>query len=78
MGDMEQLGKQIMGLGLFVLLLGGLIWTLARLPSFRIGKLPGDIVIQRQTVTVYIPVVTCVLASLLLTAVFFVIRMFKR
>lgn len=55
-----------------ILLLAGLCWPLlSRLP---LGRLPGDILIQRQNFTVYIPVTTCVLASVIFSFVMWIIR----
>ncbi|GCE85093.1 DUF2905 domain-containing protein [Komagataeibacter diospyri] len=55
-----------------LLLLAGLCWPLlSRLP---LGRLPGDILIQRQNFTVYIPITTCVLASIIFSFVLWIIR----
>ena len=75
---MEQLGRQIMTIGITVAIIGGLIWIGARFQWLPIGRLPGDIVIRRPYSTVYIPFSTSVLLSLLLTGIFMAIRMFKR
>ncbi len=58
----------------FLILLGlailaaGLLWPL--LTRLGIGRLPGDIVIQRGNFSFYFPLMTCVLISILLSAVF--------
>jgi hypothetical protein len=58
----------------FLILLGlailaaGLLWPL--LTRLGIGRLPGDIVVQRGNFTFYFPLVTCVLIGILLSAVF--------
>lgn len=55
----------------------GLVWVF--LPSFPwLGRLPGDIVIERENFRFFFPVVTCVLLSLLLTGVLRVVRWFSR
>jgi len=54
-------------LGLAILA-AGLMWPL--LTRLGIGRLPGDIAIQRGNFTFYFPLVTCVLISVLLSAVF--------
>jgi len=41
-----------------------------------LGRLPGDIIIQRGNFTFYFPVVTCILLSLLLTLVLSLFRRF--
>ena len=51
----------------------GLIWVLApNLP--RLGRLPGDIVIDRQNSRFYFPIVTCIVLSVVLSLVMWVIR----
>ena len=54
-------------LGLVILALG-LLWPfLARL---GLGRLPGDIVIQRGNFSFYFPLATCIIVSVLLSVVF--------
>jgi len=55
----------LIGLGL-VILLAGIAWPL--LSRIGIGRLPGDIMIQRGGTSFYFPVVTCILASIVLSA----------
>lgn len=51
----------------------GLVWLLA--PSIPwLGKLPGDIRIERDNTHIYIPITTCVLLSLLLTGIMWLVR----
>jgi Protein of unknown function (DUF2905) len=51
----------------------GLIWVLApNLP--RLGRLPGDIVIERGDGRYYFPIVTCILLSIVLSFVMWLIR----
>jgi hypothetical protein len=56
-------------LGSAILVLG-LLWTY--LSKLGLGRLPGDIVIERGTFTVYVPLVTCLLLSLVLSLLFWV------
>jgi hypothetical protein len=54
------------------LLLAGLLWPwLSRL---GLGRLPGDIVIERQSVHVYIPIVTSLLIGVVLSLIFWLLR----
>jgi hypothetical protein len=61
-----------------VLLVGiGVIWLLA--PSIPwLGKLPGDIVIERENFRFYFPLATCILLSLLLTGIIWAARFFSQ
>jgi len=54
-------------LGLAILAVG-LLWPV--LSRLGLGRLPGDIVIQRDNFTFYFPLATCILVSVLLSAVF--------
>ncbi len=61
--DMQRL---LIGLGLLILLAG-----LARplLSRIGLGRLPGDIVIERGGASFYFPLVTCIIISIVLSAV---------
>ena len=54
-------------LGLAILVVG-LLWPY--LSRIGLGRLPGDIVIERDNVTFYFPLMTCLLLSLLFSPVF--------
>jgi hypothetical protein len=56
-------------LGLAILIIG-LLWPY--LGKLGLGRLPGDIVIERGNGTVYVPLVTCLLLSLLLSLLFWI------
>jgi hypothetical protein len=58
-------------IGLAILLIG-LLWPY--LGRIGLGRLPGDIVIQRDNVTFYFPLMTCLLLSLLFSLVFWVVN----
>jgi hypothetical protein len=51
----------------FVILVVGLLWPY--LSKLGLGRLPGDIVIERENTTFYFPLVTCLLLSLFLSLV---------
>jgi len=67
----------------WLLVLGGVLLALVGLwwmfgPSIPwLGRLPGDIRIERDNVRVYIPLTTCILLSLLLTGLFWLLRFFR-
>jgi hypothetical protein len=58
-------------LGLAILV-AGLLWPY--LSRIGLGRLPGDIVIERDNVTFYFPRMTCLLVSVLLSLVFWVVN----
>ena len=55
-----------------VLLVTGLLWPL--IARLGLGRLPGDIVIERQNFRFYFPLVTSILVSVVLTALFWLFR----
>jgi hypothetical protein len=65
-------GKLLILLGIFIILIGLFLILSDKLPW--IGRLPGDIVIQKNRFTFYFPLATCILLSLLLTLIFWILR----
>lgn len=61
----ESLGKLLLYIGVVTVLIGAFFILVAKVPWF--GKLPGDIVYRREGLTVYVPLATMILVSLLLT-----------
>lgn len=59
-----------------VLILAGLLW--GPLSRLGLGRLPGDITIERGNFRLYIPVTTSILISVALSAVIALIRHFLR
>lgn len=53
----------------------GVIWLWGSSLSW-FGRLPGDIVIEREQFRFYFPLATCILLSLLLSAVLWIVRYF--
>jgi hypothetical protein len=43
-----------------------------------LGKLPGDIAIERENLRFYFPLATCILLSLVLTGIMWLVRYFSR
>ncbi|WP_255905703.1 DUF2905 domain-containing protein [Priestia aryabhattai] len=56
--------------------LGGILVVIGLLWQF-VGKLPGDIFIKKGNTTFYFPIVTCILVSVVLSLIFYVIGRFK-
>ena len=65
--DMTQFGKLILITGAALVVLGAVLWGLGRVMGSGWRGLPGDIFYQSERVTVFIPLVTCLLLSALLT-----------
>ena len=64
-GAMQDFGKVIFITGLVLVAIGALMWKTGGLGG--LGKLPGDVFVQKGNSTFYFPVVTCLLLSALLT-----------
>ena len=69
-------GKLLVLAGVFLILFGVLFIFWERIPY--LGRLPGDFVIQRGSFRVFIPVVTCVIISVILTVVVNIVLRFWR
>jgi hypothetical protein len=68
---MEQFGKTLIIIGAVTLALGVVLMLSGKLPW--IGRLPGDIMVQKKNFTFYFPIATSILISVLLTLVFWFI-----
>ena len=66
--DLSSWGKVLAIVGVVLIVLGGLIWLLGK-AGLPLGHLPGDVRIQREGWSCYVPIVTMILLSLLLTIV---------
>ena len=65
--DAAGLGKAIMVAGLLFVLVGLIILFAGKIPF--VGKLPGDIHIQKPGFSLHFPIITCLLLSILLTII---------
>lgn len=71
MGEVQSIGRFLVITGLVLAAVGGLLLLAGKVPW--IGRLPGDIFIQRKNFTFYFPLATSILLSLLLTLLFWLI-----
>ncbi len=65
--------KLLIGTGILLILIGVLAWALQGRLGW-IGRLPGDIAIERENFRLYFPITTMLLLSLLLSALLRLIR----
>ncbi len=68
---MSELGKLLIVFGVLIALAGVVLVAVARVPW--LGRLPGDIHIERNTWSFHFPIVTSLLLSVLLTLIFYLI-----
>ena len=66
-------GRLLTTIGLVLVVLGLLVTFAGRLP-FRIGRLPGDIYYHGKNTSFYFPLATCLLLSLLFSAILWLLR----
>ncbi|WP_226526341.1 DUF2905 domain-containing protein [Metabacillus niabensis] len=59
-----------------LMIIGGILLVLGFFLQF-IGKLPGDIVFKKGNTTVFFPIVTCIVVSIILSVVFSFFGRFK-
>jgi hypothetical protein len=62
---MTELGRTLVVVGGLVVLVGLALMLMPGVPW--LGKLPGDILVKRERFTVYFPLVTCLVLSVVLT-----------
>ena len=75
---MENLARILMILGVVIFVVGGLLYLGVRL-NLPLGRLPGDIHIERENLTCIFPIVTMILISVILTVVLnLVIRLLNK
>jgi Mg2+/citrate symporter len=72
----RELGKLIVIIGVITTVVGLVIWG-GFLPKW-LGRLPGDIRIERQGSAFYFPVVTCIILSIVLSLLFSIFAIFRR
>jgi hypothetical protein len=73
-GGLGALGRTLIALGAVVAIVGVLLVVADRFPGLRIGKLPGDISVERDNFRFYLPLGTSILISLVLSLVLWLIR----
>jgi hypothetical protein len=59
-----------------ILIVIGLLWQIGG-RFFPLGRLPGDIVVEKENVRFYFPVVTCIVISIVLSLATYLFRLFK-
>jgi hypothetical protein len=67
----QYIGKFLIIFGIVVIAIGGLLLLSGKIPW--LGKLPGDIMIQRKNFTFYFPIATSIILSVILTFIFWLI-----
>ncbi len=74
---MNDLGRMLIGLGVVLLIAGGLLLLLGR-TGIPLGRLPGDISYRGKNLSVYFPLGTSILLSIVLSLIFYLLSRFRR
>ncbi len=64
-------GKLFIFIGLLLVVIGFVFIIGNKLPF--IGKLPGDIVIERRNFNFYFPITTCIIVSIIMSLIFWLL-----
>ena len=75
--DLREIGRALLIFGGILVLVGAFFYFGGKLP-FSLGKLPGDISYKSEHTAFYFPVVTCLVLSLALSAILWLIKHFHR
>ena len=71
----QQIGKWLITAGIIIAILGGLMVLLGKVGLF---KLPGDLEFGSKNWRIYFPIASCILISIVLTLILWLIHYFRR
>ncbi|HTH42005.1 MAG TPA: DUF2905 domain-containing protein [Terracidiphilus sp.] len=74
---MFEFGKAILGIGVVVVVIGAIIMLAARF-GLPLGRLPGDVAYRGKHVSVFFPIGTSILISIVLSLILYLISRFHR
>lgn len=69
---MSDLARMLIVFGVILVVVGLALLLVPKIPG--LGKLPGDIVVKRESFTFYFPLGTCILISIILSLIFWLFR----
>ena len=69
---MSEIGKGLVILGVIIVTVGALLWS--GIGTGPLGRLPGDIRIERGGSGFYFPIVTCIIISIMLSLIMWFFR----
>jgi hypothetical protein len=74
---MNELGKALLGLGLLLTVIGAVLLLAGRF-GLPLGRLPGDMAYRGKHVSVYFPLGTSILISIVLSILFYLFSHLRR
>ena len=66
------MGTMLILMGIVLIILGIIITVGPKIPW--IGRLPGDIIIKKEHFSFYFPITSCIIISIVLTLLFYLLR----
>ncbi len=72
MEQLQNLGKILVFMGIFIAVVGALLIFGNKIPL--VGRLPGDILIQKKNFTFYFPITTLVIINLIILLVIYLVK----
>lgn len=74
---MERIGKSITLIGIFIVIAGVIIWFWGDKLRW-LGKLPGDIRIEKENFSFYMPITTMIIISVVISAILWLIKQLSK
>jgi hypothetical protein len=73
----QQLGRLLISVGALLVIVGALFYFGAKIP-LRLGRLPGDIIHRGEHGTFYFPIVSCLILSMVVSLILWLISQLRR
>ena len=74
---MAELGKALLGVGLLLVVIGAVLLIAPRV-GLPLVRLPGDVAYRGKNVSIFFPLGTSILISIVVSVVFYLISRFRR
>jgi len=71
----QQFGKYILITGIVISIIGGIVILLGKI---GLSQLPGDVELEGKNWKIYFPVISCIVISILLTGILWLIRFLRK
>jgi hypothetical protein len=76
-GNLSDLGRILLGVGLLMVVVGAALMLAGRI-GLPLGRLPGDIAYRGKNFSIFVPLGTSLLLSVVLSLVFYLLSRFRR
>ena len=72
MTELGAFGKILIGLGILMIIIWGMFVIVGKIPF--VGRLPGDIAVQKKNFSFYFPITTCIIISVIFSLIMWLLR----